>query len=157
VVAAVITSVGLAVAVYLSSRSGAALGGAIVGGGIACMHYLGMSAVELPGHITWDWTLVIVSVVVGMLFGMAALALSVSRHDIPATTVAATLLTLAIVSHHFIAMGAVEIVPDPSRVVNSFSLSPISLALAVAATALAVLVLTFSSAFVDSRLRNQND
>src|SRR5215218_10456098 len=130
--AATVTAVGLAVAVYNPGRWGAALGGAIVGGGIAVMHYTGMWAVELPGRVTWWAGLVFVSIVLGMLFGMAALSVAAQRSGMRSVAVAAVLLTLAIVSHHFTAMGAVEILPDPSRVIDAFSLSPMALALAVA-------------------------
>ena len=143
-VAMALTIAGLSVAMSGRARWAAAIGGAIVGGGIACMHYLGMSAVELPGQITWVWYLVIISVIGGMLFGMAALALAVRRDNIRGTAIAALLLTLAIVSHHFIAMGAVEIVPDPTRVINAFSLSPTSLALAIAGAAFGILLSTTS-------------
>jgi NO-binding membrane sensor protein with MHYT domain len=44
----------------------------IVGAGVACMHYLGMGAVELPGRVTWSIDLVIVSIVLGMLLGAVA-------------------------------------------------------------------------------------
>jgi NO-binding membrane sensor protein with MHYT domain len=50
--AAVVTGAGLSVAVYVPGRWGGPVAGAIVGGGIACMHYTGMWAVELPGRIT---------------------------------------------------------------------------------------------------------
>src|SRR4029077_7764480 len=69
-VAATITGIGLSVAVYIRSGGGAAVGGGIVGGGVACMHYVGMWAVELPGRVTWSLDLVAVSIVLGMLFGM---------------------------------------------------------------------------------------
>src|SRR5919202_653447 len=65
--AATVTAVGLAVAVYNRANWGAAIGGAIVGGGIAAMHYTGMWAVELPGRVTWWAGLVVVSVALGML------------------------------------------------------------------------------------------
>src|SRR5262249_32741091 len=88
----------------------------------------------------------------GMLFGMAALRVA-SRHDGMRTmTLAAVLLTLAIVSHHFTAMGAVEIVPDPTRVITAFSWSPGSLALVVASAAVAVLGMSLVSAFADRRI-----
>src|SRR4030095_16150329 len=45
--AAAVTSIGLIVALYAPSRWAPALGGGIVGGGVACMHYTGMWAVEL--------------------------------------------------------------------------------------------------------------
>src|SRR5262245_39326939 len=150
--AAVITAAGLSVAVYNPARWSAAVGGAIVGGGIASMHYTGMWALELPGRVTWQPGLVIVSIMLGMLFGMAALALAASRDGMRAMASAAVLLTLAIVSHHFTAMGAVEIVPDPTRVITAFSLSPTSLAIAVASAAVAILGMSLVSAFADHRL-----
>src|SRR6201987_1036985 len=107
VAAALVTAGGLAVAVYVAARWSAPLGGAIVGGGIACMHYTGMWAVELPGRVTWWAGVVAVPVVLGMLFGTAALFIAARRDTLRATALAAVLLTLAIVSHHFTAMGAV--------------------------------------------------
>ena len=50
VAAIVVTSAGLALAVGGRARWSAPTGGAIVGAGVACMHYLGMSALELPGR-----------------------------------------------------------------------------------------------------------
>src|ERR1700716_3803878 len=48
-----LTGAGLAVAVISNWRAAAWLGGAIVGGGIAAMHYTGMAAVEVQGGIVW--------------------------------------------------------------------------------------------------------
>jgi NO-binding membrane sensor protein with MHYT domain len=67
--AAVITALGLAVAVFTPRRWGAPIGGAIIGGGVAAMHYLGMEALELSGHIHWDLSLVAASIVLGMVLG----------------------------------------------------------------------------------------
>jgi NO-binding membrane sensor protein with MHYT domain len=111
----------------------------VVGAGVGAMHYTGMWALEVPGRITWDVPLVTSSVGLGMVFGAAALASAVRGDEIRTTLVAALLLTLAIVSHHFTAMGAVEILPDPTRVIDAFSLSPTALALAIANAAVAVL------------------
>ncbi len=148
-----ITTIGFGVAIYSSAPWSAPLGGGIVGAGVASMHYLGMSAVELPGHVAWAPHLVLASIVLGMLFGTVALAIAVRRGDNRATVAAALLLTLAIVSHHFTAMGAVEIVPDPTRVINAFSLSPTTLALAIANAAVAVLGMSLAGAFADRRLQ----
>src|SRR5262249_26310220 len=62
------------------------------------------------------------------------------------------LLTLAIVSYHFTAMGAGEIVPGPTRVITAFSLSPGSLAITVASAAMAILGMSLVGAFTDRRL-----
>jgi diguanylate cyclase (GGDEF)-like protein/PAS domain S-box-containing protein len=156
VAAALITTIGLTVAVHLSSTWSAALGGGIVGGGVASMHYLGMAALQIPGHISWEIHLVALSVLLGIAFGTAALAVAVRRSDAQATVLAAVLLTLAIASHHFTAMGAVEIVPDPTRVIDTFSLSPTALAFALANAAIAILGLSLAGAFADRRLREQD-
>src|SRR5712691_7051461 len=155
--AATVTAVGLGVAVYDPARWGAPIGGAIVGGGIACMHYIGMWAVELPGRVTWSLDLVLVSIVVGIVFGTAALAVAVRRDNLSGIFLAALLLTLAIVSHHFTAMGAVEIVPDPTRVIATSSLSPSALALAIAATAVAVLGMSLMGAIADRSIALVNE
>jgi methyl-accepting chemotaxis protein len=156
VAAAAVTSLGLAVAVHAPPPFGAAVGGGIVGAGVAGMHYTGMSAVELPGHISWDPWLVAASIGLGMLLGMTSLTVASRRADTQARLLAAALLTLAIVSHHFTAMGAIEIVPDPTRAIGASSLSPSLLAIAIAAVATAVLSMSLAGAFLDHRVREQN-
>src|SRR5216683_1650994 len=94
VVAAAITCGGLSVAVYSPAWWGPLVGGGIVGAGVASMHYLGMWAVELPGRVTWSLDLVAASIVLGIIFGAAALMIAVRRDDWRATFVAAILLTL---------------------------------------------------------------
>jgi diguanylate cyclase (GGDEF)-like protein len=155
VAAAGVTGIGLGFAVIGPERLGPPVGGGIVGAGVACMHYLGMWALEVPGRVTWDIDLVLLSVALGMILGVAALTVAMRRDDIRATLLAAVLLTLAIVSHHFTAMGAVEIVPDPTRVINAFSLAPASLALAIAGATIAVLGMSLVGAFGDRRLADR--
>jgi methyl-accepting chemotaxis protein len=150
--AAMVTAGGLAIAVFFRDRWGPLVGGGVIGAGVACMHYLGMAALELPGHVEWDAPLVVTSIVLGMLLGMAALFVAVRWNGLRALLVSALFLTLAIVSHHFTAMGAVEIVPDPSRTFTALSLSPGSLAIAVASVAVAILSMSLISAAADRRL-----
>ena len=152
-----ITSFGMAIAVYGPARWAPGVGGAVVGGGVACMHYLGMLAVELPGRIDWWPDLIAISIVLAMLMSAPALIIA-SRHDGRRAVVgAAFLLTLAIVALHFTAMGAVQIVPDPTRAMTQLVLPPTLLAIAVAAVALGVLATSLAGAFFDGRLRQQNE
>jgi len=146
-----ITSVGLAVAVSGRARRAAPIGGAIVGGGVACMHYLGMSALALPGHIDWATDLVLASIIIGMLLGAAAMATACRSDRSRDTAAAAVLLTLAIVAHHFTAMGAVVIVPDPARVIDMLTLSPDMVAVTVAGAAVAVLGMAIVASLGDRR------
>ena len=73
VAAIVLTGIGLGVALSRTLPGASWLGGAIVGGGIAAMHYTGMAAFEIQGRIVWDPVLVVVSIAAGALIGAAAL------------------------------------------------------------------------------------
>ena len=154
--AAVITSIGLAAAVYVPGAPGAAAGGAIVGAGVVCMHFTGMSALELPGRIVWDPMLAAVAVALAILLGVAALLVAAHSATRSRTLAAALLLTLAIVSLHFTAMGAIDIAPDPTLAIDPLSLSPTLLAMAIAGVVTAILSVSLAGAFVDRRLHEQN-
>ncbi|WP_456667920.1 bifunctional diguanylate cyclase/phosphodiesterase [Bradyrhizobium sp. USDA 3240] len=151
-VAMMLTSGGLGLAASDSGSWRAPVGGAVIGAGIASMHYLGMWALEVPGHVVWSLDLVAASIVLGMLFGYAALSVAVRHQDRWMSLVAALLLTLAIVSHHFTAMGAVEIVPDPLLAPEALSLSPAFLAIVIAGVALSVLGMSLVGVLADRRL-----
>ena len=151
-VAMIVTSIGFGFAADNPGRWRAPIGGGILGAGIASMHYLGMWALEVPGRVSWSVDLVVASIVLGMIFGSAALAFAVRNSDRWETLVAAFFLTLAVVSHHFTAMGAVEIAPDPMRTPDALSLSPAVLALAIAGVALSVLGMSLIGVLADRRL-----
>jgi diguanylate cyclase (GGDEF)-like protein len=153
--AMLLTSTGVGFAASHPGRWRAPIGGGIIGAGIASMHYLGMWALEVPGRVVWSLDLVFASIVLGMVFGYAALAIAVRFTGRWATLVAALFLTLAIVSHHFTAMGAVEIVPDPTQGPDTSSLSPGFLALAIAGVALSVLGMSLIGVLADRRLANR--
>jgi NO-binding membrane sensor protein with MHYT domain/methyl-accepting chemotaxis protein len=156
VMAVIITSVGLGVALHAPQTWGGAIGGGIVGMGVACMHYLGMWAVEVPGRINWSLDLVIASIAFGMVLGAVALTIAIRRSGLKSSFLAALFLTLAIVSHHFTAMGAVEIAPDPTRSITALSLSPTWLALVVASAAISILSMSLVSAFADRRVGDKS-
>src|SRR5262245_9114718 len=99
--AAVITGFGLSIAVYGYARWAPVLAGAVVGGGIAAMHYTGMYAVEIPGRVTWQFPLVLASIIFGMVLGALALVVAIRSYRRRDAALAAVLLTLAIVSYHF--------------------------------------------------------
>jgi len=153
--AMILTSSGLGFAASDPGRWRAPAGGMIIGAGIASMHYLGMWALEVPGQVSWSLDLVLASIALGMFFGYAALTIATRYNDRAGTFAAALLLTLAIVSHHFTAMGAVQIVPDPTRATGTLSLSPTFLALLIAGVALSVLGMSFIGVLADRRLANR--
>ena len=67
-----------AVALYMVSRpkmglARALLGSLVIGGGIASMHYIGMTAMRLPAECRFDMNLVALSIVIAVLVSFAAL------------------------------------------------------------------------------------
>jgi PAS domain S-box-containing protein len=87
-----------------------------------------------------------------MVLGALAMVVAIRSYRRRDAAVASVLLTLAIVSHHFTAMGAVEIVPDPTRTIDALTLSPGVLAIAIASAAMATLCISLVSAFAGRRL-----
>src|SRR5258705_266801 len=93
-----IAAVGLSIALLNDRRSTIAMGGAVVGMGVAAMHYTGMMALELPARIVWSPGIVLASVVFGSVFAAIALVVAARRDDRKHTLAATGLLTIAIVS-----------------------------------------------------------
>ena len=153
VFAVLITGFGLAIALSDKRRSLAALGGVIVGLGVAAMHYTGMMALELPARISWSPSIVISSIVLGSLFGAIALVVASGRESFGRTVAAGALLTLAIVSHHFTGMGAVTLIPDPTLVSEGMLISPTTLSILVAGSAFVILGIALSAAAMDRRTK----
>jgi two-component sensor histidine kinase len=121
------------------------------------MHYTGMAAFRTAGFISWDGSLVAASVVLGCALGAAALVVG-SGDTTPRNRVhGALLLTLAILSHHFTAMGAVSIVRDPTIVVSETALSPAAMALGIAVAGLAILALSLTGLSLDLRDRRRTE
>src|SRR5580700_4805971 len=155
VAAILLTGAGLAVAVESIAGAGAWLGGAMVGGGIAAMHYTGMAAFEIPGRIVWDPTLVAASIALGALIGAAALPIGLREDNVKWKILGALLLTVAICSHHFTAMGAAKIVLDPAIELSGTALPPGLLAIAVAFASFVIVVLALGGVAIDMRARRR--
>jgi len=157
VVAGLVMTAAIAVAVHAASRSGALLGGLLIGVAIASMHFLGMSALEIPGRVTWSLDLVAASIVFGMVFGAASLWAATRGSDVATTLLAASAFAAATVTMHFTAMGAIAIVPDPRITVTPFSLSPNLLAFGVAAASMVALALGAVGSMFDQRVSEKTE
>jgi len=155
ILAAVISGAGLGTALRYGSQPAAALGGAVVGIGIAAMHYTGMLALELPGQITWSPDFVVASLALGGVFGALALLVASGRHNLWHSLAASILLAVAILSLHFTAMAGMVFLPDPTRDVDAISLSPASLSLVVAGAAGIILGLCLVAALTDRRSQDK--
>ena len=155
VFAIAIVAVGLCIALSSARQSVVALGGAVIGGGVAAMHYTGMAALELPAFIVWSPEIVLTSIVLGSLFAAVALLVAVRRDNAVYTMAATGLLTVAIVSHHFTAMGAVTLIPDPTLGSDGLSISPTALSFLTAVAAFAILGLSLLAAMIDRRAKGE--
>ncbi len=150
IAAILLTGVGLAVSLIKDWRHSAWIGGAIVAGGIAAMHYLGMAAFEIAGIVVWDPVLVAASIVLGAVIGAVALPVGLHGEHEGWKLGGALLLALAILSHHFTAMAAVSIIPDPTIVVSQ-DLPTGLLAVGVTMASLAILGLSTAGVVIDVR------
>ncbi|MBR1064180.1 EAL domain-containing protein [Bradyrhizobium liaoningense] len=150
-----VTFIGLSISVSVTRAGLVALGGAVVGGGVAAMHYTGMMALEIPAHIGWTTGTVTVSIVLGIVLGSLALVVAGRRDSLAGALGATVLLTLAIVSHHFTAMGAVELTPDPAVVISGLSIPPASLSILTASAAAAIIAIALAAALLDRRAKGE--
>ncbi|MEU3462933.1 MHYT domain-containing protein [Streptomyces sp. NPDC006733] len=113
--AVVVVGMGIFSVGYGQSKRRLMLGGLGTGLGIAGMHYVGMAALRLHGHLTYSWPFVAVSVVVAVLAATSALwaALSVSR---PWPCAGAALaMGLAVSCMHHLGMAALRVRVIPAR------------------------------------------
>jgi diguanylate cyclase (GGDEF)-like protein/PAS domain S-box-containing protein len=155
VFAVTVAFVGLGIAVSDKRPSMVATGGAILGAGVAAMHYTGMLALELPARISWAGGTVAASILFGTVFAALALSVASRRDDIAHGMTAGVLLTVAVVSQHFTAMGAVMLTPDPTRVISAASIAPASLSILTSTAAVAVIAIALIAAVLDRRVKGE--
>jgi len=127
------------------------IAGPVIGGGIGTMHYIGMSAVTLPGRFIYDEPMVAASVAIGAILAACAILDHLRRpRRLPWRP--ALLFTLAICGLHFTAMGAAAIVPDPGVAVPAAAIGSRTLAIAVVVMALVILAISFAVVLFDREL-----
>ena len=148
--AILITGAGWRVALD-GGRWAPAVAGAVIGGGIGTMHYIGMSAVKLAGRLVWDETFVGASLLIGVALSAAAMAAQRRRAGLLPWQ-PALLFTLAICGLHFTAMAAAGIYPDPRLEVPAEAIGSDTLTVAVVAMAAIILSVSFAMVLFDRKL-----
>src|SRR5450631_2019063 len=151
VVATVMTTTGFATALLGNRYREPIVGGAMVGIGVATMHYMGMASLRIPADIVWMPDLVVASILLGVCFGAAALVVAKRSDTLRTSAGAAVLLTLAITSHHFVAMGAVGLIPQPVTEPVGNLQSPVTLALSIASVTATLVIGGLIGAIFDRR------
>jgi NO-binding membrane sensor protein with MHYT domain len=83
----------------------------ITGIGVAVMHYLGMAAMRMPGRITYDPGLLIISVVIAIVAATAARWAAPELHGIGITLAASLIMGLAVSGMHYTGVAAMRVFP----------------------------------------------
>ncbi|WP_234359295.1 MULTISPECIES: MHYT domain-containing protein [unclassified Plantactinospora] len=115
-VAVLTVGIGLVVAVFAGRVSWPRilLGGLFAGLGVASMHYLGMSAMQLRGRMDYQMSLVVASVLIAVVAATAALWLAVNVRGTRAVTGAAFVMGFAVTGMHYTGMAAMSVHPQPA-------------------------------------------
>jgi NO-binding membrane sensor protein with MHYT domain len=84
-------------------------GGVIIGLGVAVMHYLGMTAMSMQDSMSYNVPLALLSVLIAIAAGTAALWAGTRVHTIGATLAAALIMGVAVSGSHYTDMAALHI------------------------------------------------
>ncbi|MGH3211998.1 MAG: MHYT domain-containing protein [Trebonia sp.] len=84
-------------------------GGVIVGIGVAAMHYMGMSAMIMPDSVHYNLPLFIMSVVIAIVAGTAALWAGTRVRSTRATIAASLIMGVAVSGMHYTGMAAMRV------------------------------------------------
>jgi len=153
-IAMTLCGMGFAIAV---SGARPLLGGAVTGGAIGIVHYVGMAAVRAPADLLWDWQYVAASVAIGIVLTAVAMHTAIRRDTPSARALGTVLFAIAICATHFAGMSAMTLRFDPLVAVPEAMMAPQMLAIAVAAGALLIVVLGLVGALVDSHLESRSE
>ena len=153
VISVVLCTLGAGIALYMNRLT---LAGLTVGAAIGFMHFTGMSALRLSGHIEWDGTYVIASWAIGL--GTMALAFNLIPYltGMQRLTAGTVLFTLAICGLHFTGMTAVTLAPDPTVPFSYATADPKWLAIFTAMLSAMILGTAFLMAVFDKHLAGRS-
>ena len=94
-------------------------GGLVLGIGVACMHYLGMAAIRVPVGLGYDPALVIASLLIAVVAGIAALWAALRLDTLWSTLVASLIMGVAVSGMHYTGMAALRVQAVPGLTVST--------------------------------------
>ena len=119
VIAVVVVGIGTFIVGFREGTGALVLGGVIIGLGVACMHYIGMSAIRVQGSLSYNPLLFAASVVIAVIAGTAALWAAIRLNTLLSTIVASLIMGVAVNGMHYTGMAALRVYPAPGLVVNT--------------------------------------
>lgn len=138
-----------------------AIGGAVMGVGIASMHYTGMAAIEVAPSIAYDPALFVLSVIIAMVASCAALWLFFTLRSTSIANPAwkrgasAVVMGFAIVGMHYTGMAAANFAPDSICTVKAENIDNAWLGTAIIGFSVLFLMVTLLISLVDSHLADR--
>lgn len=125
--------------------------GPLMGLGIALMHYTGMAAMRMPGHVAYDPALVTASVAIAILASTVALWLAFRHNSVGEKVIAAIVMGLAVAGMHYTGMAAATFSGDHGAHAGAHGLAaaPQTLAFAVAGATFLILFVGMLAIAVD--------
>jgi signal transduction histidine kinase/CheY-like chemotaxis protein/HPt (histidine-containing phosphotransfer) domain-containing protein len=135
-----------------------AIGGAVMGIGIASMHYTGMEAIQVHPFVRHDPLLFVASVAVAMIASCAALWLFFKLKSAQIThpswkrAASATLMGLGIVGMHYTGMAAASFAADSVCTVQTENVNNVWLAATIIGFTVMLLAVTLLISLFDSHL-----
>jgi NO-binding membrane sensor protein with MHYT domain len=126
--------------------------GAVMGGAIALMHYVGMAAMRTAATIGWRADLVVASIVIAIGASTAALWASRRETSVGWRAAAAAILGLAVVGMHYTGMAALTLQPM-SHGADHSGAPPLAIAVSVAAVTAVILFIGLAASMADERAR----
>jgi signal transduction histidine kinase/ActR/RegA family two-component response regulator len=133
-------------------------GGALVGLGVAIMHYMGMEAMRLPGQVYYRPGYFAASIGIAMAAASVALWLSVSLRTARQRAVASVVMATAICGMHFTGMAGTTIVagPEATRLAGETLVSGSLLSVTIVACAALIITVGLMCAYIDRRLETRS-
>jgi PAS domain S-box-containing protein len=153
-----VTAVGFAIIAGGHSTRRLALAGIIMGLGVAAMHYTGMAAMQLPAVISYDPTLVALSIVIACVAATAALWIALREKGTLWRAGAAAVMGVAVYGMHYTGMEAACFTAMPGLLHPSTAqLNQSSLAITIAAASVMIFALELLSAKFDRHLESMRE
>jgi len=163
-IAVAVAALALAVASRESmSASQLLVAGAIMGAGIAAMHYTGMAAMRMQAVVDYQQTLVLLSVAIAIVASIAALWMVFKLRDerehwIQLKMAAACVMGVGIAGMHYTGMAAAGFVHEATlQVVTGPGIGTTLLAILVAVATMMILGFSLLAALLDQHLSTQSN
>jgi NO-binding membrane sensor protein with MHYT domain len=106
----IVVGIGLLIVGFGSSRwRTLLLGGLIIGFGVASMHYIGMAAMKMPDTVRYNNAVVVLSVLIAVVAGTAALWAALRLVAVWSTLVASLIMGVAVSGMHYTGIAAMHV------------------------------------------------